>query len=631
MAYEPTDAPNAWIQFLRMYGPVHNNDNMYDEQIRRSAARLKISPVHFPHPLRDEVVAAVCGTEASSVILTGTAGDGKTHLCREVWQALGADAARWAADDTLLMNTMGGPDGTPRNLYVIRDLSAWRPQKGTTWPEDKLDVMRRFAAGLGQGDPASDLFLIAANDGQLTDLWADLPDEEVFGHARAVIEELLVEGRRKKDGVRLQLFNLSRQDSGHLFRLAIQAVLNHPGWQNCEALDAASEEFYGPQCPVRRNVELLRDGQIQERIEALLRLSDHNDQHVTVRQIMMLIANAILGHGDGTVKERLLRPQDIPSVIRAESVSRASLYRNLFGENLTSARREATPVFQALGRFGIGLETSNALDDLLIFGAEDERLADAFHTYLGSDPFYGATPEFLEAQQMYVEGEDGGTDDEGRGGTFLKQLRGQRQALFFKLRSEHERDFGLWDLTVYKAAGDFLDQVVRPLSQGRPVEPRITRTLVRGLNRVFTGRPVTDDEELLLTSDPRSSSARISRLLEERIATNKTYEYVRLIWDGQRPSLDLKLGDGLHERFPLHLSRYEFLVRVAGGALPVSFSKECYEDVAALKAKLLRLLELRRARERSEGLLVESDCRFHLLGIDGNGRASSRTLEVRDA
>lgn len=627
MSHDPTDAPHNWVHFLRMYGPVHHNDNMYDEQIRRSASRLKISPVHFPHPLRDEVVDAVCGTDQASVVLTGTAGDGKTHLCREVWQALGADPARWEADDTLLTTTMVGPDGVPRALHVIRDLSAWRPQKGAAWPADKLDAMRRFAQGLFQDGPRDDVFLIAANDGQLTELWHGLPDEPAFSRARAVVEELLVEGRHLQEGVRLRLFNLSRQDSGLLFRLALGAVLDHPGWQHCEALGAGPGEFYGPDCPVRRNVELLRDGQVQARVEALLRLSDHNEQHVTVRQIMMLIANTILGHADPAVKERLLRPQDVPAVIRDGTVARSSVYRNLLGENLTEARREATPVFQALGRFGLGQETNNAVDELLIFGAEDERLADLFHAYLGADTFYGATPEFLAAQRAYVEGEDG---DEGRGGTFLGQLAGQRQALFFKIKPEHERTLGLWDLTVYKAAGDFLEQVVRPLAQGRPVDPRVARTLVRGLNRVFTGRMVVDDEELLLTSDPRSSYARISRLLEERVATAKRDEHVRLTWDGQRPVLLIKLGEGLSEPFPLHLSRYEFLVRVAGGALPVSFSKECYEDLVALKSKLLRLLELRRARDREDGLSVESDGRFLLLGIDDNGRASSRLLEVKD-
>ena len=33
--------------------------------------------------------------------------------------------------------------------------------------------------------------------------------------------------------------------------------------------------------------------------------------------------------------------------------------------------------------------------------------------------------------------------------------------------------------------------------------------------------------------------------------------------------------------------RFEFLTRVANGALPSSFSKECYEDVIAFKTKVL--------------------------------------------
>jgi hypothetical protein len=38
--------------------------------------------------------------------------------------------------------------------------------------------------------------------------------------------------------------------------------------------------------------------------------------------------------------------------------------------------------------------------------------------------------------------------------------------------------------------------------------------------------------------------------------------------------------------------RFEFLCRVAEGALPGSFSNECLEDMLAFKAKLLRKAEL---------------------------------------
>ena len=45
------DAGERWIRFLRQYGPLPQNDNMFDEQIRRSASRLGVNPIAFKHPL----------------------------------------------------------------------------------------------------------------------------------------------------------------------------------------------------------------------------------------------------------------------------------------------------------------------------------------------------------------------------------------------------------------------------------------------------------------------------------------------------------------------------------------------------------------------------------------------------
>src|SRR5690348_11870307 len=79
-----------WLQFLRHYGPIPRNDNVYDETIQRSARRQKIAPIEFEHPMQDLLLR--CFDERAvdpvSVILTGTAGDGKTHLCRKVWARL---------------------------------------------------------------------------------------------------------------------------------------------------------------------------------------------------------------------------------------------------------------------------------------------------------------------------------------------------------------------------------------------------------------------------------------------------------------------------------------------------------------------------------------------------------------
>ena len=78
-----------WIQFLRKYGPIPRNENMYDESIQRAARRARMRPITFEHPLHKVVLSSFDpSSEPISIVLTGTAGDGKTHLCREVWQKL---------------------------------------------------------------------------------------------------------------------------------------------------------------------------------------------------------------------------------------------------------------------------------------------------------------------------------------------------------------------------------------------------------------------------------------------------------------------------------------------------------------------------------------------------------------
>jgi hypothetical protein len=75
-------------------------------------------------------------------------------------------------------------------------------------------------------DPSSgDIFLIAANDGQLIESWRRLRDTESVKRARQVIEELLVEGRQEHPGARLKFFNLSRTNSADLLDRALDAFL----------------------------------------------------------------------------------------------------------------------------------------------------------------------------------------------------------------------------------------------------------------------------------------------------------------------------------------------------------------------------------------------------------------------
>jgi hypothetical protein len=626
-----------WIRFLRQYGPIARNDNMYDETIQRTARRNGINPIQFDHPALPDVATSFdrTTTDPVTVILTGTAGDGKTHLCRCVWELLGGSRELWGSNDPCVSLTFGypmdrktWPDGNKpdalRNvtIHFIRDLSAWAPQQGLPWSPEKAELLSRCSKSFFEPD-ADEVFLIAANDGQLVECWRRLPNAEYVERARQLIENLLVEERQSEEGARLKLFNLSRWGSAELFRLALAAFLHHPGWNDCYSL-AKEDGFFGSRCPIRRNYELLATPLVQKRLGGLMELCDQNGVHLPVRQILLLLANSVLGHPD--VKDYLLTANDVERVINGGSISKASLYNNIFGGNLPETRRTALPVFDCLDRFQIGFETTNRVDNVLIFGEADEVLKGLFEKYIESDTFYGADDRYHTARHRYVEGAEG---EEDAAREFLDLLVSQRRGLFFKIEADDEKSLHLWDLTVFRFAGEFLTEVLACVRASAPVKRQILGRLVRGMNRIFSGMLMNSDRDLILATSGNYSQAKISRLLADRVSVEAHRgERIFLEQDSLgRINLAVQFSKDVFDRLPLTLTRYEFLSRVATeGALPASFSKECYEDILAFKSRLLSSAEARKHQE--EVPESEHHISLRLLALTEQGMPDERNVEV---
>jgi hypothetical protein len=614
-----------WISFLRQYGPIPTKDNLYDENLRRRSRKAGIRPILFTHPYESRVVPWFQSDSLSrSVILTGTAGDGKTFLCGRVWERLDGDPDQWATQEpylTLQVSSHRQRDEPARavTLHVLRDLSAWVPPQGSDWPEDKLSLMMLFCNSVFESD-ASDIFLVAANDGQLAETLRRLPPSPIAARTKEVVEELLVSDREEIDGVSLSLFNLSRGSSAELFDLAVDSFLGHEGWQKCREEAGPAEQLFGSECPVRRNVELLAKPLVRNRLRALLELCDQNGLHVPVRQILILLTNAVLGHPN--VKDHLMSAADVSRVIASGERRHASVYSNIFGRNIPPGRRAGTAIFEYLERFQIGHETTNRIDNILIFGESHERLQQQFETLVKADDFYGADATYIAARRAYIEGGGEGNDS---GDTFLSLLVAQRQALFFKVPDAEVDEVSLWDLTVFRYGGEYLDQVLAPLRQNRTVRRGLIGRIVKGINRIFTGMLVTSERELYLASSASLSQARVSRFLEERISVppKHTGESVDLVFDGRRPALRVSLGNGRWTDFMMTLTRYEYLSRVAEGAMPSSFSKECFEDVMAFKSQLMRELQGRNGQLTRDGEIT-----FTTLELDATGSAKDRQIAV---
>ena len=63
-------------------------------------------------------------------------------------------------------------------------------------------------------------------------------------------------------------------------------------------------------------------------------------------------------------------------------------YANVFGINLSMAQRSQYQVFNVLDTFGIGKETENDFDNLLVYGRYND--SKRYQSIVGNDPYYGA-------------------------------------------------------------------------------------------------------------------------------------------------------------------------------------------------------------------------------------------------
>ena len=609
-----SDAASAaeWVRFLRNYGPIPTNGNMYDESIQRALKRHKIEPIVLPAQFLDTLLDNFRSNEPVSQIITGTAGDGKTYHCREVWAALGGEESTWSKGDKIQSLPLGG-----RTLVIVKDLSELRDAESAALISD---VARNVA------QPSADtVYLLAANHGQLLEKLKGAPVTPAVRRLSEVVEDLLVTGASADGGIGLQLSDLSRAPAARMTSDIIDAIGDHRGWAGCNHCPAAEEN----NCPIRENrlrlIGAEGHGQFRQRLIALVELSERNGGHFPMRQLLALIVNILLGHPNG--RDGLMSCAEVPEIAASGKADLASVYRNVFGENLRASRAEKTDLFKKLNLFGIGAETSNRVDKLLVYGAADPAYAEAYEILVQRDPVYGATPSYTKGQLAYLEGGEGSDRS-----AFLALLKAQRQRLFFTLPEDLVSAYELWDLTVFRHAGLYLE-VAEKLKAKQPLPRAALSMIVRGLNRVFTGMLVQNQDDLVLATSGSYSQSKRSPLLDELISVPRQGgEEVNLVLNpkgGFDVAVRLLRGDA-HTPVRLELSptRFEFLGRVAEGALPSSFSLECHEDILAFKARLLSATELRRKLD-GDDVVDEGELVLRFIELNSDGRATPRRVMVR--
>lgn len=623
-ASEESSAPpsSGWVRFLRSYGPTPNNSNLFDEYVAGALSRAKVQPIGLSSPMFDEIKQRVASGAPGSILIAGTAGDGKTYHCRRLWTEFGGSAKDWSAPTLVKELTLA--DG--RKAMFVKDLSELSDDQSD-------DVLKLLERSVLEGENAA-FVVIAANHGQILERLRDLGLRQVRTHPlRKLVQDAFL--LQVIPPARLAIFDLSRTTNRKSFEEVLSAVAGHPEWASCVKCPLQTG---GRVCPISENRTRLLgagdDGRFARRLGDLVEVARHNGWHLPVRDLLALAANMILGHGD--TREGLMACADVAKIQNTGAVEAGSIYGNVFGANLPRRRTSDRPVFRALGAFGVGEETTNGADGLLVYGNDDAKLTDTFSRLVAADKVYGATPQYLAAQARYLEGDETARADNGPE-EFLERMVAQRRRLFFTL-PDADPDYAYWGMTAFRFGGDYLE-LMTALSERRVVSETIRARLVRGLNRVITGLLIENTDRIFVASSGGFTLSRVSVLCDTEAPSRRTGGVglmVKLDQQTGRATLDIALAPGAGSAVSFNLSpiRFEFMCRVSEGALPASFSNECLEDMLAFKAKLLRKAELLRKRRGendgdSEPGSEDGALTLNFIEIEQNGHGFSRPITLR--
>jgi hypothetical protein len=581
---------NALVDFLATYGPTAAAQSMYDEHVLEGARRFDVAPIFVETDKVKLILDALMGPEPRSVILTGTAGDGKTWHCRVVYTDLVGTEEDWRRTDCRIDATL--PGGRP--LVIVKDLSQYNNKA-----EQDAIVRGLFRSAYGEDET---VYLIAANDGQLLRTLRRFAAQDESGRrAEEAIRNLLKNDENRVPGLRLDMWNLSRQPHDETFERMLEAVVDHADWSDCAVCVSA------PACPIRRNRELLKQTGpvgLRARMRDIIRIAADNDMHLPIRQVLLVIVNTLLGVRE--LKSRLLNCKSAAALANEGKLTAANPYDNVFGLNL-EVDRGTYRAFGILSSFGVGRETNNLIDSLLI----DAEPVDAHADHVSGDLLFGEAL-FEPLRRKYRRGEATDPDE------FRHAIEQQRRRLFFHLppKIQPQSDLDPWRLTVFTHGGEYL-AFAESLLCGT-VDAKMRNRLAVGLNRTYTGMMCEDGASLWFAAPAANAQSRIGQVLDiDMPVGERRNQKVHFDFDALGPHRTVRMvvreGKEIVEANALQPLLFEYLLRVEGGSLPGSFSRQCFEELKQFRLRVVASLT-RRGLVDSEGV---EDIRIIRLSPDG--------------
>ncbi len=265
------------------FDPSH--DQIYEEY-QLASDSLNLETVAYKYVLE----AAESG--ADTIVLTGDAGHGKTHLCRRIIESfLGYDEEEarnlinTACDGRQIIRAKDGSQ-VARNLRVFKDFSEFSTEIAAELVEDEI----RYET----------VTIICANEGRLRAVLSSGRPGDYRHELLKQFEATFDDGKASRDG-RIHIVNLNHQSTAagsagqSLADRALRDWTSGTRWRSCTDCDSREA------CPINRNRELLSEraeeaaGTRKAKLRLLFATLERIDFVITIRDILMAFAYLLTG------------------------------------------------------------------------------------------------------------------------------------------------------------------------------------------------------------------------------------------------------------------------------------------------------------------------------------------------
>lgn len=524
-----SDSQNEkFIYYLKNFGPWQGSSNQQAENNAiNSRTNNNVEPFNFDITAQKAYIEALNGFitkhESKVVFISGQAGDGKTHFLRKIFidpNLLNQTSEIW---EQYKRDTVFSVSSYGVTFTVVKDFS------GIASDDTKLldQVFVPIEEIIEQKNDSPHIVLIAANNGKILEHFAARAEAKANAKENSAINSDLVDtlesfvllgrGEDKLDKKRIVCFDMAKCMNNGLVCKIFKQVINREDWQNCSECALHSD------CPIFRNRNMLLNNEVfYERLGQMFELLIDDGAHFTMRNILLLVANTLLGRQDDAINKRFYTCKKIKTA-KSRSVDLknkdVSPFDNIFGATfvLKDKITADTIIFKQLEPLAVGYSTTKLIDNFILFGHDDEilSLSSKYQDLVNSpDNVFGYSKKLSERLEELQDSEFDILDKNDRDDEMLsthkdmqKLLLSLRRMLFFTMDSNKESKnlFDPFLMTVYKFSHEYFE--LKQLLSNENKQLNLNQTIMSiltGCNRVFTSLMVLSQQRsLVVTSNNR--------------------------------------------------------------------------------------------------------------------------------